>query len=100
MPPQPHSDIELQDGMTVAPGGGGMSVAPHDPLNLARHRRPPEFGGEGPDPVWEYPTSEEMGRLYYRSDTRQDGMIEPSAEMLIADYESALEGTQDAWVKI
>src|SRR5438128_11583542 len=35
----------------VLPGQGGMSVAPDDPANLTRHRKPKTLAGISSDPV-------------------------------------------------
>jgi hypothetical protein len=47
-----EGDIVIREDGTVGPGAGGMSVALDDPHNLPSHRRPTQFGGFGPDPVW------------------------------------------------
>ncbi len=49
---RPHIDIRVDLSGSVHPGTGGMSVAPDTPSNLPRHRRPPEHGGTGKDPLW------------------------------------------------
>lgn len=52
----------------VLPRQGGMSVAPNDPLNLQRHRRPASLGGIGRDPVW-YIEADDLGPdLDFRQD--------------------------------
>ncbi len=99
VPPDPFPDIQLQADGTVIPGGGGMSVAPHDPRNLAPHRRPAEFGGVGHDPVWEYSMDRGLGSVEYSSDSDHHGVIEPNARMDLRVYEKALEDTKDGWVK-
>ncbi|MCM1236256.1 MAG: hypothetical protein NC489_39755 [Ruminococcus flavefaciens] len=41
----------------VHPKTGGMSVS-SSPKDLPPHRKPPEFGGTGKDPVWKMNTSD------------------------------------------
>lgn len=53
----PDGDIPIVGGM-VRPGTGGMSVSPPPPENLPPHRRPPEYGGKGKDPIWEFETND------------------------------------------
>ena len=68
------------DGL-VHPGTGGMSVSPYDPGNLPEHRRPPEFGGTGRDPVWEHHSDQLGPDLQYRPDPHNPGghgFVEPS----------------------
>ena len=45
-----------------------MSVSPDTPLNLVEHRRPPEFGGIGTDPVWMTESETLIEGLTYRAD--------------------------------
>ena len=49
---RPHIDVPVDRSGIVHPGTGGMSVVPDSPRHLPRHRRPPEYGGTGNDPVW------------------------------------------------
>src|SRR5947209_19528862 len=46
------TDIPVDSQGYVYPETGGLSVAPTDPIHLPTHRRPPELGGTGKDPVW------------------------------------------------
>ena len=59
-------DIAVDADGGVIPGQGGMSVTPGDPLELRRHRRPPEFGGTGKDPLWAVAVRELGPLLRYR----------------------------------
>jgi hypothetical protein len=93
-------DIPVDDHDNVVPGVGGMSVSPDEPENLPRHRRPPEYGGTGSDPVWAI-DSERLGRtLVFRpdpDDPARHGFVEPEAEMGFDEYLRALAGTRDDW---
>src|SRR5437870_3466949 len=62
------------------PGGGGLSVAPDDPTNLLEHRRPPESGGSGRDPVWVINTGDLPADLTYTADETnpKHGFLEPA----------------------
>lgn len=64
----PDVDIRVDEGGFVNPGIEGMSIAPPPVENLAGHRRPPEFGGTGKDPVYELETGELPDDLAYRPD--------------------------------
>jgi hypothetical protein len=97
---RPVTDIPVAGDGTVVGGAGGMSVAPGLPLNLPAHRRPPEYGGTGKDPVWESDTSDLGEDLVYREDPLLPdihGFIEPARRMSFADYESALLVTRATW---
>jgi hypothetical protein len=93
-------DIEIDQDSMVQPGFGGMSVSPGSPENLPRHRRPPEWGGTGLDPVWAISSAELDGKLVYRPDPDQPevhGFIEPTAPTRFADYQQALAETRLSW---
>jgi hypothetical protein len=93
-------DIELDEDAFVAPSTGGMSVSPDGPENLPRHRRPPEWGGTGLDPVWRIASSELGDDLLYRSDPLDPdvhGFIEPARAMAFAEYQALLEQTRSKW---
>ncbi|MGH3112272.1 MAG: hypothetical protein ACRDOP_02260 [Gaiellaceae bacterium] len=97
---RPGIDILVESDGTVGGGAGGMSVAPDSPANLPRHRRPPEHGGTGKDPVWEIDIAELEEALAYREDPLQRGVhgfVEPRGTMTLEDYESALAATREAW---
>jgi hypothetical protein len=93
-------DVELGRDSMVQPTSGGMSVSPGSPENLPRHRKPPEWGGTGLDPVWEL-TSDELGEglLYSPDPAHPDahGFIEPSGSMTFPEYQGALAKTRPKW---
>jgi hypothetical protein len=75
----------------------GMSVAPNDPMNLQRHRRPTSLGGFGRDPVWYIEDSDLSPDLQYCPDTVVHGVISPIQPMTLYDFESALLSTRSQW---
>lgn len=79
-----------------------MSISPDDPQNLPEHRRPPEFGGTGKDPVWGIGELDLGDLLAYRPDPRHTshGFIEPASTMTFEDYLQALHGTRGRWRRI
>jgi hypothetical protein len=87
----------VNDSDSVSPGGGGMSVAPHDPMHLLKHRRPPSLGGIGNDPVWYIESDDVGGELSFRQDRPSHGTIEPSRPMTLKEYEEALARTRSDW---
>lgn len=96
-------DIEVAPGERVEAGLGGMSVSPGSPMNLPRHRRPPEWGGTGLDPVWEISTDDLGPDLDYRADPmalETHGFIEPANGMTFADYQNTLAGTRSKWRRV
>jgi hypothetical protein len=94
----PNNDVlAVRPDDTVKPRTGGMSVAPDDPLNLPRFLRPPEFGGTGKDPVWEIDDADLPPALTFRRDRPTHGLVEPTDESALADYQAALATTRDKW---
>lgn len=93
-------DIPLDAFGAVEPSVGGMSVSPHEVMVLPDHRRPPEHGGSGKDPVW-FISDERLGPLLtYRPDPDmpdRHGFIEPSRRMSFDEYNEALYATADEW---
>jgi hypothetical protein len=87
--------IHPQD--VLAPGQGGMSVAPDDPMRLTRHRRPASLGGIGQDPVWVLEVDDLEPLLRFRQDNPTHGLIEPKAPMAFQDYLNALATLQARW---
>lgn len=82
----------------VVPGTkDGMSVAPNDPANLIRHRRPAAFGGTGKEPVWIIDDTELPPELRFRQDAPDHGLIEPATVVTLAEYQKSLESTRDKW---
>src|SRR5262249_47423529 len=83
-----NPDVTATDAADIIqPGTGGMSVAPNDPANLPRLRRPPVLGGTGKDPVWEIDTDDLGPDLQFRQDSTTHGLIEPARPMTLAEYE-------------
>lgn len=95
---RPDDDISVREGK-VQPGTGGMSVAPDDPFHLPRHRRPPEFGGTGKDPVWCIDIRDSGTDLSFRQDKPSHGLFEPAREMSIEDFQQALADLAPKWSK-
>jgi hypothetical protein len=93
-------DIPVDDFGLVPEGAGGMSVSPDAIENLPEHRRPPEHGGDGDDPVWEIDEEELGGLLAYTPDSdsaRPHGFVEPAYQMPLEDYQLALAETRQLW---
>ena len=74
-----------------------MSVAPDDPMRLARHRRPASLGGLGQDPVWVLDLDDLKPNIRYRSDGPTHGLIEPKAATAFQDYLKALIALRPCW---
>lgn len=81
----------------LAPGQGGLSVAPTEPRDLPRHRRPASLGGTGQDPVWYIETDDLGPDLLFRQDRPGHGVIEPSRPMTLQAFQEALARTQSRW---
>ncbi len=76
-----------------------MSVAPDRPMNLPAHRRPPQFGGTGKDPVWGIHTDLLGGDVVFRQDKPTHGLFEPAREMSIEEFQQALADLAPKWFK-
>jgi hypothetical protein len=77
-----------------------MSVAPDDPANLAKNRRPPQVnGGRGKDPVWEIDTDELGPDLQFHQDKPTHGTITPARPMTLDEYEAVLAATRLKWIR-
>src|SRR5690242_21251496 len=72
---RPGDDILVVAGQ-VSPGTGGVSVAPDSPMSLPDHRRPPELGGTGKDPVWGIDIDSLGDRVNFRQDKSNHGLLE------------------------
>ena len=92
------------------PGGGGMSVVP-SPRRLLPHQIPerllaifPNARGKKPNlRVWKMETGpfaagSVADHLSLRLESSLHGVVEPSEQMLLESYETALAATRDAWV--
>jgi hypothetical protein len=94
----PHPDVAaILPAELVRPGEGGMSVAPDDPIYLARNRRPLNLGGLGPDPVWWIDQDSLGPKLVVRFDPATHGFVEPAVEMTLLQFEEALAATRASW---
>ena len=82
-------DITVDANGMVEPGKNGMSMSP-SPQDLPSHRRPPEFGGTGKDPVWQIDTSDLGDDLKYVPDKPGHGTIQPSKKMTLEKYKQTL----------
>ena len=82
-------DITVDANGMVELGKNGMSMSP-SPQDLPSHRRPPEFGGTGKDPVWQIDTSDLGDDLKYVPDKPGHGTIQPSKKMTLEKYKQAL----------
>lgn len=97
---RPNVDLMVDGHGIVRPGAGGLSVSPNNPMHLPPHRRPPQFGGMGRDPVWQLWTGDLGEELAYRPDPRNPsghGFIEPTRQMGFTAYQAALEATRERW---
>lgn len=96
----PTNDVEaVAAGDPLPPATGGMSVAPDNPTNLPKARRPAEYGGLGKDPVWVIDSGDLPPVLEFRQDTPTHGLVEPAANtvLTLAEYEAALASTRGQW---
>lgn len=97
----PHNDVSAASPEDVVAPGEGMSVAPDQPANLPKNRRPPEVnGGTGKDPVWEIDTDEIGPNLHYHQDRPSHGVIGVKEPMSLEEFEQALAATRARWVRV
>lgn len=96
---RPDVDIPLTPEGLVRPGLGGMSVSPDSPMNLPRHRRPPEWNGTGKDLIWSITTDLLGNDLSYRPDPEDPthGFVEPARPMLFNEYQGYLFESARSW---
>lgn len=100
---RPDLDIPVDTDGYVEPLTGGISVSPLSPEQLPEHRRPPEFGGNGKDPVWSLTGDQLPAGLHYHPDEENPdghGTIEPASRMTLGAYEEALRATRSAWTLV
>ena len=85
-------------GGQVSPNTGGVSAAP-SPQGLPDHRRPPEYGGTGKDPVWKLDLKDIDPDLKYVPDSPTHGTIQPARPMSLETYQNKLKAMADKWTK-
>jgi hypothetical protein len=102
-------DIPVDASGNVAPGSGGMSVAPHwkllPPWRIPRRLANivPKARGRNEDVCWRLGengfVAELIGEhLRFVPDRPTHGLVEPVYEMLLSNYEAALADTRVDWV--
>lgn len=57
------------------------------PDALSTHRKSPEFGGTGKDPIWTINTNDLGADLTYVPDSPGHGTIQPTKPMVFEDYQ-------------
>jgi hypothetical protein len=95
-------DILVQEDDTVEPETGGMSVGLDQPENVPAHRRPPEFDGWGPDPLWMIEEEDLPSTLALRldpEDPSRHGFVEPIEKMPLASFQEALATSRGLWTR-
>lgn len=100
---RPGVDIPVAPDGFVDSGTEGMSVVPPPVENLVDHRRPPDFGGTGKDPVFELDTEDLPGVLAYRPDPANPeghGFIEPARRVSFEEYRRAIHQTRTLWRRL
>jgi hypothetical protein len=94
----PNNDVDATLPTDTVRPGKGMSVAPLDPGNLAKNRRPPEVGdGTGKDPVWVLDSDDIGAELRFNQDKPTHGLLEPARPMTKAEFDRAIAATRDRW---
>lgn len=105
-----YDDLPISAEGKVAPGTGGMSVAPNW-RSLPRHRIPqrlneklaaPTATGNNQLKCWRYGLGEFISESLTRElhlviDSAVHGIVEPAEIMLAEAYQAALGATQPAW---
>ena len=95
---RPGIDVEVIEG-AVAPGGGGLSVAPGSPELPPTHRRPIDLGS-GRDPVWSIAHAAIGPDLVCRRDSASHALVEPARRMKLGEYQAAIAATAPSWSNI
>lgn len=96
---RPKVDIPVGADDMIHPNTGGVSVSP-SPQDLPAHRRPPELGGTGKDPIWSINTDDLGPNLQYVPDKPGHGTIQPTTSMSFEEYQKELAKTNSKWNKV
>lgn len=68
-------------------GQGRSSSLPWRRRGINPHRKTPEYGGTGKDPVWTINTNDLGPELTYVPDSPRHGTIQPTKPMKLKDYQ-------------
>ena len=99
-PITPPADVIAFSQNDLVGPGSGMSVAPNNPMNLTVFRRPTDLGGTGKNPVWVIETEGLGSILQFRFDMPpRHGLIEPSKQMTLFEFQMALAMTKNEWMR-
>ncbi len=94
-------DVQPDENGMVEDPKKGLSTAKGHPKNLPAHRKPPEFGGTGKDPVWAIDESKVNNEdLMTTNDHGNHVVVGPKRRMKLEQYEKALERTRPHWKKV
>lgn len=96
---RPTYDVQAAaDTDAVAPGDGGLSTVPGDPLLLPQSFRPRSLGGTGRHPVWSIDSSRlPPYELCPRSDRPNHTLIETAIPTELATFQSNIARTAHEW---
>ena len=83
----------------VIKNGKGMSLS-LSVEGLPKFRKPPQFGGNGKDPIWEIDSHNLRGDLEAIEDGSSHVSLIPRRTMLLERYEQALARTQNDWIMV
>ena len=97
----PNNDVVAAASADTVRPGKGMSVAPADPVNLPKNRRPAAVNnGTGKDPVWEIDTDDLGPGLVAVAAGPPHHHVEPDREMTLAELQNLLAATRTRWVRV
>jgi hypothetical protein len=99
--PTQQADICVDDAGCVRPGHGGLSLTIGSPSHLPPHRRPPQFGGIGKDPVFMLTKPFWAAvRIHVDSPQEHHACGEPIIRCPVEQYERELAATRFYWRKV
>lgn len=76
---------------------GGLSGCVDDPAHLPSHRRPAEYGGTSPDPVWKILSGALKLPLHAVCDLRPKALICLSRDQTFLEFDNHLRATAADW---